>query len=350
MVSCDPRNQAEIAAATLDWVHQHVPGGGGARWVAPLTAADAGLTTFIWFGQLAGDELPAEYRQQLALRVFGTTADDETLQREHSILHFVASFDFPVPVPLAAVPTGPHNPVGLPWMVLPRVPGDPLLAVIGRAPWAAPRRLRELAELQVHLHSIPVAGCPLPAQGALVDRWISRRGPDITSMQNARASAVLDGLIRSADIVRDEDAVVCHGDFHPLNVLSRSYGAGWHHVVIDWTDAVVGDRHFDVARTIGLFRVASIAASSPIERTVLRAAGPGLARIYRRAYERGAPLDRDRLGYWSAVHFLYGWWQITQLHKGAFEATRAETAAVPQSLADAVLSLAEHAVAALPES
>jgi aminoglycoside phosphotransferase (APT) family kinase protein len=287
------------------------------------------MTTFIWFGQLVGGDLPAAYRRPLALRVFGTVAEDEVLQQEHAVLEFVAARDYPVPVPVAAVPIGPDNPVGLPWMALPRIEGDPLLTVIGRALWAAPRRLRELAALQVRLHAIPVAGCPLPAQGALVDRWLDRRGPDIAARQDSRANAVLAGLTRQAGIVRDEQPVVCHGDFHPLNVLSRRDDAGWHHVVIDWTDAAVGDRHFDVARTLGLFRLASIAASSAIERTVLRAAGPGLARVYRRAYERGAPLDGDRIRYWTAAHFLWGWWQITQLHDGAFESTRADTESLP---------------------
>ena len=337
-----------MAAAAADWVHENVAGGAGAAWLGPLVAADAGMTTFIWFGRLEGDELPAAWREELALRVFGTVEEDEVLQLEHSILGFVAAADYPVPVPLAAVPTGPQNPVGLPWMVLPRVPGDPLLAVITRAPWAAPARLRELAALQVRLHAIPVSGCPLPAEGALVDRWLERRGPVVTALDNPRANAVFAGLVQHAAVVRDENAVVCHGDFHPLNVLSRRDHAGWHHVVIDWTDAVVGDRHFDVARTLALFRVAWVVGGSAVERSVLKVAGPGLARIYRKAYEREATLDPDRLAYWSAVHFLYGWWQISQLQAGAFEMTRAESDFAPPALADSLLTYAEQALATLP--
>ena len=346
-MACDPRQADQIAAATLRWVQDNIAGGAGARWVAPLDAADAGMTTFIWFGQLRGEELPTSYRLPIALRVFGTIDEDETLVREHSILGFVAARGFPAPVPLAAIPSGPGNPVGLPWMVLPRVSGEPLLTVIGQAPWTAPRRLHELADLQARLHAIPVDGCPLPATGALVDRWLARRGPEIRSIANARANTVLSRLEQRADVVRDEQPVVCHGDFHPLNVLSARTAAGWQHVVIDWTEAVVGDRHFDVARTLALFRVAWIAASSPAERLVLRAAGPGLVRIYRRAYQRAAPLERDRLAYWSAAHYLYGWWQITQLHEAAFESTRASVDAVPLSAADAVLALAEREAASL---
>ncbi len=36
------------------------------------------------------------------------------------------------------------------------------------------------------------------------------------------------------------------------------HGAEWEHWIIDWTDATLGDRHFDVARTLALFTVASL--------------------------------------------------------------------------------------------
>lgn len=308
------------------------------------------MTTYIWFGQLHGGDLPDAFRAPLALRVFGDVGEDATLERERSILDFVAARGYPVPVPLAAVASSsePPNPVGLPWMVLPHVPGDPLLAVVAKAPWFAPARLRELAALQAQLHAIPVAGVPLPTTGALVDRWFAKRGPEIEGVANAQSSAVFDLLRRRADLVRDEEPVVCHGDFHPLNVLSDHRDGAWHHVVIDWTDAMVGDQHFDVARTLALFRVAAIAARSKAERIGLRVAAPHLVRIYRKAYERARPLEDVRLSYWSAAHLLRGWAQITQLHLGAYSLARASSDEIPMSVADALLSRAEAAVRSLP--
>jgi aminoglycoside phosphotransferase (APT) family kinase protein len=351
-VACDPRRPDEIAAASLAWVRAHVDGGADASWESQLVAADAGLSTFIWFGRLRGASPPPPppplLADPVALRVFGTTGDDGVMRQEHAVLKFVTGHGFPAPVPLAAVPVGPENPVGLPWMVLPRVEGEPLLAVIGRAPWAAAARVRELAGLQVRLHSLPAAGAPLPAEGSLVDRWLTQRGPAIEAVASPRARRVLEDLRARAPALRTEEPVVCHGDFHPLNVLSRRDGAGWHHVVIDWTDAAVGDRHFDVARTIALFRVASLVAGSSVERVALRAAGPWLARVYRRAYERAVPLDAVRLAYWSAAHLLQGWWQVVQLHDGAFTASRASTEAIPLSVADQLLTRAERYLEAVP--
>lgn len=345
----DPRNADQVALATRAWVRSNVEGATDAAWLGPLVAATGGMSTFIWFGQLQGSALPHELRAPLAIRVFGDPHEDVALERETGVLGFVAACDFPAPLPLASARAsdGDANPVGLPWMVLPHVPGDPLLTVISKAPWGALARLRELAAIQAALHAIPVAGCPLPSTGALVDRWFAHRGPEIEGPDDPRANALLAALRERADVVRHEHPVVCHGDFHPLNVLSRKVGSRWEHVIIDWTDAVVGDRHFDVSRTLALFSVASIAAESRAERMGLRVAAPLLVRTYRRAYESFSPLEPDRLAYWSAAHLLRGWAQITVLHQGGYGMSRADTDAIPLSVADALIARAEQELASV---
>ena len=144
-----------------------------------------------------------------------------------------------------------------------------------------------------------------------------------------------------ADVVRDEVPVVCHGDFHPLNVLSRPLGSRWEHVVIDWTDSVAGDRHYDVARTVAIFHLASIAAGSGAERLALKAAGPWLARTYRRAYERELAIDPQRFAYWTAAHLLRGWAQIVGLHQGLYAEGPGDADAVPLAVAEALLVWAD---------
>ena len=48
-----------------------------------------------------------------------------------------------------------------------------------------------------------------------------------------------------ADAPTSEQAVVCHGDLHPFNILDH----GGALVVVDWTGAVVADPCFDLAFT-----------------------------------------------------------------------------------------------------
>ena len=63
--------------------------------------------------------------------------------------------------------------------------------------------------------------------------------------------------------------------------------------VIDWTDAGLGPRETDVARTALIFHIAAIAADGAVERAVLKLAGPRLSRRYLKTYEAGARLDPD---------------------------------------------------------
>ena len=125
--------------------------------------------------------------------------------------------------------------------------------------------------------------------------------------------------------------MVCHGDFHPLNVVVDGEGA----TVIDWTDAGLGPREADVSRTLLLFHIAAIAASGAVERTALRIAGPRLAGRYRRAYESASALDDERMRAWEALHALHGWAQVLTLHAGGFEGeSSSEQGRIPASVGD----------------
>jgi aminoglycoside phosphotransferase (APT) family kinase protein len=144
-----------------------------------------------------------------------------------------------------------------------------------------------------------------------------------------------------ADRAMDGPHVVCHGDFHPLNVLVD----GDRTSVIDWTDAGLGPREADVARTALLFHVAAIAATSAIERAALRIAGPRLSRRYLRTYGAGAPLDPERLRLWEVLHAVHGWAQVEMLHAGGFDgSSSAEAAQIPRSVATFLQGRIEQAL------
>ena len=123
---------------------------------------------------------------------------------------------------------------------------------------------------------------------------------------------------------------MCHGDFHPLNVVVD----GTSSAVIDWTDAGLGPREADVARTLLLFHVAAMAADGAVERGALRIAGPRLARRYRRAYEAGVGLDPGLLQHWELLHAVHGWAQVEMLRAGGFDGASSSSAdAVPDDVA-----------------
>jgi len=110
--------------------------------------------------------------------------------------------------------------------------------------------------------------------------------------------------------------VVCHGDFHPLNVLVAPGGPTLH--VIDWTNAGVGDRHGDIAWTLLWFQIAAVAAPRPPERVLMRALRHRLQRAYLTGYRRVLPVDRERVQLWRPVSLLEIWSAAEASQRGLF--------------------------------
>jgi aminoglycoside phosphotransferase (APT) family kinase protein len=330
------------------WVRSHVAGAADADFDGALTPATAGMTTFIWFAQLAGRDLPPPWREPIVLRVFPDASDDLVARREGEVMAFVAAHGYPVPAPLAVVPVGPDNPLGVPWTVLPRAPGHTMLEWFKTSPWSARRLLRDLAELQVRLHRIPTDNVPLPDHAPLVDQWFERYSAVVEAHAGGDplARRVLDALHDRRALVADEDRVICHGDFHPLNTLTERDGvhrAAWRHQIIDWTDVMLGDRHYDVARTVALFGAVRLAATKPLERLLLGGFGPVAAGIYRRAYAAQLPVDPKRFSYWTAAHLLRGWAQVRGLDTPTQPRTLAADA-VPVEFATTLLRRSARAI------
>jgi thiamine kinase-like enzyme len=91
------------------------------------------------------------------------------------------------------------------------------------------------AELHVKMHSIKIGG--LPSQRQRLEEKIRNAKP----LSEKRKNAALNTLRQLAD-----DNVLCHGDFHPDNILMSTQGP----IVIDWNDATLGNPHADIARTL----------------------------------------------------------------------------------------------------
>ena len=124
--------------------------------------------------------------------------------------------------------------------MLDRVSQDTFALRMRADPALVPRYLDVLARLQARIHAHPA-----PELGSLKLRLA-------TGIARAR---LLDqprrqALLRSLAGMPDGDRL-CHGDFHPLNVL----GDAAQPVVIDWPDAARGEPAADVCRSWLLLRL-----------------------------------------------------------------------------------------------
>jgi aminoglycoside phosphotransferase (APT) family kinase protein len=106
-----------------------------------------------------------------------------------------------------------------------------------------------------------------------------------------------DFALKNLDALPDGDRL-CHGDFHPGNVLLARDGPA----VIDWTDATRGDPAADLARTRLLLRQGEVPEHMPALIRGMHAVGRGaFYRLYVRAYARSHPIDDDLVDRWEVV-------------------------------------------------
>jgi aminoglycoside phosphotransferase (APT) family kinase protein len=173
-------------------------------------------------------------------------------------------------------------------VVYERITGPSMLAELMARPWRLAALARTLGEVHAAIHAHAVPGLPrLPAQLA---RRIAA-APDLPDAHRAAARAALDTLAHSPGTAQ----TLCHGDFHPDNVLLSPRGP----LVIDWENATLGDPLADVARTLLLVRASEASIASVAGRTVRHAQAAALISRYLRAYSWMRPLDRARLAAWE---------------------------------------------------
>jgi aminoglycoside phosphotransferase (APT) family kinase protein len=130
-------------------------------------------------------------------------------------------------------------------LVMERIDGPSMVEALGREPWAVRRQARVLADLHRRLHEV--------------------RPPD---------------FLGPAPVGRG--TCVVHMDLHPLNVIVGQRGP----VVIDWTNASIGDPAVDV----GLAWVLMSAGEIPVGRVVGTLLGWGRALLVNGFIAR---FDRD---------------------------------------------------------
>jgi uncharacterized protein (TIGR02172 family) len=166
-----------------------------------------------------------------------------------------------------------------------RLDGMSMLEMLLQKPWMYRRLAHQLAEMQVevHKHQVP----DMPSQRERLERKIRSAQP---LSENLRQTA-----LQSLKMLPEEHQL-CHGDFHPGNILMTPRGA----VIIDWIDATHGYPLVDVARSTLLF------GGGPLPPGIPKA---GLVVVLRRWFHQAylkryfelSLLDQKQLATWLAV-------------------------------------------------
>jgi len=173
-------------------------------------------------------------------------------------------------------------------LVYERLEGVSMFRALVARPWTISRFGRQMAELHAAMHAIQ-SPSDLPDQ----------RGRFKGAIERARA--LPDDLRRKALAVLDacpDGDRLCHGDFHPDNVLMTARGP----IIIDWMTASRGDPLGDVARTLLLMTVGEPPTGTLI-RLLTRLLRGRMRAAYVKRYFELRPEGRERLGKWLVVAF-----------------------------------------------
>ena len=236
--------------------------------------------------------------------------------KEAEVQRAVAAQGFPTPPVWLSCP---DETSGGWWSVMDYCPGAPLLtgldgmAVLRRAPALLRTLPTQLAATMASLHRLdpePVTAAVRAAAGDVA--WSASEVLDHLRLGAAAArrpdvAAALDRLV--ADAPTSEQAVVCHGDLHPFNILDHGGALD----VVDWTGAVVADPCFDLAFTELLLANPPLALPRQLA-PVGAAAGRLLARRFITAYTRANPsVALDPLEWFRALHSARVLIEVTNL-------------------------------------
>lgn len=266
-------------------------GSSGIELAAPLEPISGGFWARTY--GVAFCDAPPPFDRRLILRVM---PDEHMAQREITIQRAVGAQRFPCPAVRLA--DGSSASLGAPFMLMDRAEGRPLLSdlSLGRALPMLPALFTKMptlfGETLAQLHALD----PEPARQALAAAGVLDDVDGVEPyVRGLRGSDSCDRVQGFADAVRwldehmpaDGRRVICHGDFHPLNLLTVGLEL---QAVIDWTGGRIADPAYDVGFTAVLLAQAPLDVPRPA-RPVVAALGRWLARRFKAEYRARARVD-----------------------------------------------------------
>lgn len=259
------------------------------NFLSPPTTVEGGYDTIIYRFQLKG--AVNELARPLILRLYRGSSQNRALF-ESVIQNSIASSGYPVP--RVYFTCTDIEIFGSSFIIMELMPGETMLNI----PESVMPEM--LADAHLHLHSIDVE----PIRNALDSAGIAPK----TYSFEGRFRWLKEGIERrgyewlksglrwieenyQAELER---LVICHGDFHPLNILVDN---GRVSGVLDWTGFLIGDPAYD----IGITRVLGTIAATTL---LPRLNWVQLTRLYYDYYQKKSPVNPIRVMYYEAFRCL----------------------------------------------
>jgi uncharacterized protein (TIGR02172 family) len=170
-------------------------------------------------------------------------------------------------------------------LIFQKIEGPSMLKRINQKPLLAFSMAIKLGKLHAATHKLHAD--TLPSQRARLTDRIQRAD----ELNDAVKTWLLEELAALPD-----DNTVCHGDFHPDNILMTRDGP----VIIDWSDACQGNPTADIART--LLMLAGGAPPPEVKMNPIIGLGRSyFTRLYLYGYSSVHRIDWDQLRRWKPL-------------------------------------------------
>ena len=262
------------------------------------------------------DRVPPPLAGPLILRLSHADADPGRVKLETVVQNTLADMGFPAP--RVMMTESDPDILGGPFMVMARLSGQTLAHGLegglgGSTSLVAQMRLLfnvpailggiidEWVGMQVRLHQ-------LPAEPLL--RAVTAAGIDTAAITFEGQLALLGGIVERSNLIglkpglvwlddhrpaQAREAAICHGDFHPLNILADN---GQPTGVIDWANVVIAEPAMDIGSAISNISAVPLALPWALRIAAHQMIGAALRR-YERTYRARRPLDDRAVRYYQ---------------------------------------------------
>jgi aminoglycoside phosphotransferase (APT) family kinase protein len=291
----------------------HVFGCPDAVYIAGPARIQGGFDAAIFGFTL--DRVPPSLAEPLILRLSRADADPGRVKLETVVQNTLAEMGFPAP--RVMVTESDPGILGGPFMVMTRLSGQTLahgveglgagtslvgqLQLLFNLPAVLARIIDQWVAMQIRLHQ-------LPAETLL--RAVTAAGIDAEAITFEGQLARLRTIVERSDLIglkpglawlddhrpaQAREAAICHGDFHPLNILAdKNQPTG----VIDWANAVIAEPAMDVGSAIANMSAVPLPLPWALRVTAHAIIGATLRR-YERTYRTFRPLDDQAVLYYE---------------------------------------------------
>jgi aminoglycoside phosphotransferase (APT) family kinase protein len=302
---------AEIARRLLHHLARAF-GCSDAVYLATPARIQGGFDTAIFGFTL--DRVPPALARPLILRLSHANADPARVKLETVVQNTLADMEFPAP--RVMVSESDAGILGGPFMVMRRVPGKPLghaiegfgagssfaerIRLLLHLPAILTGIIEQWVDVQIRLHQLPAGSLLQAVTAAGLDPRVITFEGQLARLRTIVERCALTGLepaLTWLDHHRPSQAqaAICHGDFHPLNILADD---GKPTGVIDWPNVVIAEPAMDVGSAIANISAVPINLPWALRVTAQAAIGASLRR-YERAYRARRPLNDETVRYYQ---------------------------------------------------